>query len=178
MKLSDGEKLILVMLTDLYEKLGIDSGIDAKLVRAAVYSGNEWGLKQGLPGVFSDRTIDPSLVTEVGNILQMWWGLEEAYARLTPEEKKRVDKAIDPFSVQFDGFDGNNESEHLSIAHFVINQLNQFGHFKGRAMNSHSPSLAPSRRMLSAYDSMLQQNDGRRMNGDDIIAVVNARRCQ
>jgi uncharacterized protein YfbU (UPF0304 family) len=55
---------------------------------------------------------------------------------------------------QFRGFDGNNESEYMSVASFLINDLERFEEFKGRSMNSHMPSIETYRRMLSAFEPM------------------------
>jgi uncharacterized protein YfbU (UPF0304 family) len=176
MKLSDGEKLILVMLSELYEKVGVKGGIDPTFVREAIDSGNEWGLKWEYPGVFEADTKDSGLVTEVCDILQMWWLMESAYGKLSPDERSRVDKEIDPFEVKFEGFDGNNESEHRSVALFLINHLDRFGHFKGRDLNSHSISLEPVRRMLPTFRSLLGELGTRTMNGDDIVTLMKARR--
>ena len=52
-KLSDGEKLILLMLCELQEKLNIKSETDTKLVKEAIFSGNVWGARMGNAGRFS-----------------------------------------------------------------------------------------------------------------------------
>lgn len=45
MKLSNSERLILVMLSDLYKKLGVKGAVDPDFVQSAIYSGNPWGLE-------------------------------------------------------------------------------------------------------------------------------------
>ena len=45
MKLTDPEKLILIMLTEIHEKLKIENGIDSKFVQEAIYSDNTWTMK-------------------------------------------------------------------------------------------------------------------------------------
>jgi len=45
MKLSDSEKLILVMLAEIHKHLGIEGGIDPDFVQEAIHSGNVWGLQ-------------------------------------------------------------------------------------------------------------------------------------
>jgi len=72
MKLSDGEKLILFMLSELYEKLGIEGEMDPKFIKSAICSGNTWGLKWQYTGIFDSGETKPELVTEVANILDMW----------------------------------------------------------------------------------------------------------
>src|ERR1039458_7871123 len=49
MKLSQGEKLILLMLCEIQEHLKIEGGTNTKLIQEAILSGNLWGLDWGLP---------------------------------------------------------------------------------------------------------------------------------
>lgn len=46
MKLSDGEKLILLMVSDIYEHLGLewDTGLDPSLIKSAIHEDQMWGL--------------------------------------------------------------------------------------------------------------------------------------
>ena len=45
MKLTNPEKLILIMLSEIYKKLDIQDGIDPKFVESAIYSDNTWGFE-------------------------------------------------------------------------------------------------------------------------------------
>ena len=177
MKLSDGEKLILVMLSELYEKLGVDGEIDPGFVREAIYSGNLWGLKWEHSGIFDIEDKSQEVVEEVVDILDMWTFMERAYDKFTPEERARLEKEAKPFGddVKFKGFDGNNECEHRSVALFLINRLDRFGEFKGQDLNSHYPSIEIYRRMLTAFHPIRRQLSTRSMNADDVIVLMNAR---
>jgi len=44
MKLTDGEKLILYMLSEIYEHLGIEgkTKIDSQFVKSAIHDGHAW----------------------------------------------------------------------------------------------------------------------------------------
>ena len=44
MKLTNPEKLILVMLSEIYEKLGIQGETDTKFLLNAIYEGHTWAL--------------------------------------------------------------------------------------------------------------------------------------
>jgi uncharacterized protein len=46
MKLSDGEKLILLMISDIYDHLGIElnTGLDPRLIKSAIHEDQMWGL--------------------------------------------------------------------------------------------------------------------------------------
>jgi hypothetical protein len=52
MKFSDGEKLIIVMLAEIYKAMGIKGNIDPDLVQSAISAGNLWGLRMQYPGLF------------------------------------------------------------------------------------------------------------------------------
>ena len=42
MQLSNAEKLMLVMLSEIHEKLGIEEGVDSHFVKEAIYTDNTW----------------------------------------------------------------------------------------------------------------------------------------
>ena len=44
MKISDGEKLIILMLSELYEKLGVDGEIEPDFIKSAIFSDQLGGI--------------------------------------------------------------------------------------------------------------------------------------
>ena len=180
MKLTNPEKLILVMLSELYEKLGIsgDSGIDPKFVQEAIYTDNTWAFEWKYSGIFDSSEPSPPELNEVVNFLDMWSFIEQAYGALEAEEKTDLEKKAAPFgkTTRFNGFDGNNESEYLSIAGFLIRQLDRFIEFKDRDLNSHMPSVAGYRRMYETFEPIRRTLFDRRMSVDELAKVLNARR--
>jgi uncharacterized protein len=152
MKLTDAEKLMLTMLCDIYEKLGIDKGVEPKFVMEAISTDNAWALKWQYTGIFTGPSETPDHVREVVDILDMWHFIEFSHGALTPEEKLRVKTEAAPFGEpHFDGFDGNNEAELITVARLLIDYMDRFSDFKGRDLNSHCPSIDSHRRMLSVY---------------------------
>ena len=177
--ISDGEKLILTMLCDLYKKTGVKSEIDPDFVQSVIYGGHYWGLRWKYSGLFHDHKDAPAKVTFVVDVLDMWSFIEGGYERLTDEGKILVGKEASPFgaNVKFPGFDGNNESEYMSIARFMIDDLDRFQIFKGRdSMNSHMPTLGGYRRMLDLFIPMRLKLVGRGLSDTEIVALLNARR--
>jgi len=45
MELSNAERLVLIMLSDLYKKLGVKGEIDPDFVQSAIFSSNLWGFR-------------------------------------------------------------------------------------------------------------------------------------
>ncbi len=176
MKLSDGEKLILIMLSEIYTHLKINSDIDPTFVQEAIRSGNAWGLSSEYTGIFHGTdNDDPPAVDHATEIMSMWENIEFSYEELSDEDKERVKKEAHPFGehVSFRGFDGNNESEYLSIARFLTDKLDRFSLFKGRHLNSHMPSLATYDRMLAAYRTVLSSNPIPPLPASQLIAILN-----
>jgi len=171
MQISNSEKLILLMLADIYKHLGIEGEIDAAFVKSVISHDQPWALNWEYPLLF-DEEPTPAAVTEVGEILQMWSFIEAAYKKLTPEKKALVEAEANPFGrdVQFRGFDGNNESKHFSIARFLIDDLGRFDEFSGRDLNSHTPLLDAYQRMLTVSNSL---NMGS-LAAENIIELLNA----
>jgi uncharacterized protein YfbU (UPF0304 family) len=73
-----------------------------------------------MQGIFHGHADRRSRVSFVVDVPDMWEFIEEAFEKLSTEEKERLAKEVGPWGkdVQFLGFDGNNVSEHLSIARF------------------------------------------------------------
>lgn len=177
MKLSDGEKLILSMLCELYEKFGIKGEIDSHFVKEAIISGNLWGLKWEYSGLFHDYEASEEVLHETVDILEMWTFLESGYENLTSEEKFRVEEEAAPLGkyVSFTGFDGNYESEYNCVARFLIEQLNRFQSFKGRELNSHMPSLEAHRRMMAIFKPLRSSLASGPLSAEKIIDILKAR---
>jgi uncharacterized protein len=147
------EKLILIMLSEIHERLEIKNGVDSKFVQDAIYGNHTWSLYWQFPGIFYGAGEIPAEVTEVVDILDMWSFIERSYELLSTEEKERIKTEAPPFGthVQFGGFDGNHETEQMSIARFLVERLGKFEEFKGRDFNSHAPSIDAYRRMLAVF---------------------------
>src|SRR5688572_7612554 len=107
MKISDGEKLIILMLTELYKKLELEDEIDPDFIRSAIFSDNLWSIPWKYPGIpFADQDT-PEVVKEVLDILDMWSLIEHRYERLSKEEKAKLEQGAGAFGKEpkFRGFD-------------------------------------------------------------------------
>ncbi|MDO9475139.1 MAG: YfbU family protein [Pseudohongiella sp.] len=161
MKISDGEKLIILMLTELYQKLNVEGEIDPEFIRSAIFSNNLWSLPWKYSGIpFTDQET-PDIVKEVLDILDMWSLIEYSYENLSDEEKVRLEEGAGVFGKDpiFRGFDGNNESTHMGTALFIVNDLDRFQEFAGRNMNSHMSSLDGYRRMLHKFENIRKNHE-------------------
>lgn len=172
--LGDGEKLIVMMLCQLFKHLKVDSEIDPDFVEEIIYGGHYWGLSWGYTGLFHDHEDSETVVTEVVDTLDMWSFLERGFEALSKQEKDRVAADAKPFGehVRFTGWDGNGESEHIGVARFLINKLDRFTDFKGRELNAHMPTLDTHKRMLAVFEPIRSNLIGRGMSADEIIQVL------
>jgi uncharacterized protein YfbU (UPF0304 family) len=154
MKLTDGEKLIALMLSDLYEKLDIKSEIDPEFIRSAIYGDQLWALKWKYSGIPFEESNDPEIVKEVVDILDMWSFIERGYNRLTAKQKNELDIAVPHFGKdpKFEGFDGNNETDYMATALFLVEELDRFREFSDRDFNCHHASIDSHRRMLNVFE--------------------------
>ena len=176
-RVSDGEKLIMMMLRDLYKHQKIDGDIDPEFIQDALLGGHYWGLQWQMSGLLHDHADASAIVSETIDILEMWHFIESGYAALSDAEKTRVEKEAEPFGkyVKFPGFDGNNETEHLGIANFLVNKMERFDIFKGRSLNSHMPSIEGYKRMLSVFEPMRKNLGHVDLSPEQIIELMNAR---
>jgi uncharacterized protein len=156
MKLTDGEKLIVLMLTELYDRFNVDGEIDPEFIRSAIFDDATWSIPWKYPGIPFEQQQTPPVVKEVVDILDMWSVIELSYERLSPESKKELSSRLKDYQVppRFRGFDGNNESDYLSAAYFLINRLDRFPEFKDRNLNSHFLVLSGYRQMLAVFQEL------------------------
>ena len=177
LKLGDGEKLILIMLCQLFKQLKLKSEIDPAFVEEVIRGGHYWAFDWEYPGIFHGHEDARAVVSEVVNILDMWSFLERGFGELSKKDKDRIAAEAEPFGkhVVFAGFDGNNEGEHMSIARFLINELDRFSEFKGRDLNAHMHTLDAHRRMLSVFGPIRSNLTGRDLNATEIIEILKAK---
>ena len=177
--LSDGEKLIAMMLAELIKKTGVEVDTNVDLVEKVILGGHYWALGWEMPGIFHGHSDKQTRVRFVVDVLDMWSFIEEAFEELGEESKVGLAKEAGPFGthIQFPGFDGNHESEHLAIARFLINDLDRFSRFREgpRDLNSHFPTLERYGRMLQVFEPIRKNLVGRRLSLDEIAAVLNKR---
>lgn len=174
MKLSDGEKIIILMLTELYEKLKVEGEMEPDFLRSAIFNDMLWGIRWKYSGIPFSEAEDPETVKEVLDILDMWSGIERSYARLDSAGKDLIKQKLGVLgdSPRFQGFDGNNESEYVGTALFLVNELERYAEFKGRAFNCHHPSIDMHRRMLAVFNPMRQRFMSSDLSATQLLQVL------
>ena len=171
---SDGEKLILLMLGDVYRHLKIDRGnVDPELVTEAMTDGHYWALAEKLDYLFHNRTQDRRIVSEVRNVLDMWLFIEYGYAALSEEDKEKVKSEGGPF-VKFRGFDQKYEPEYSAILRFLIDDMGQFTAFKGRDFYTVGFRMVGYRRMLEIFEPIRPTLVGVELSALQIINLLKA----
>jgi len=180
LELSNGDKLILAMLSDISDHLKSRGDIDPKTVKAAIWGDKAWGLTWEYSWLLRGRNKTPKSVKEVVNIMEMWSMIESYYKRLSPEDKELVKKEAHPYGgeVQFPGFDGNDEveGEYMGIAQFLVDDLHKFSNFEGRDFNSHDEMLDVYHRMLKVFASIRPQVPDTPISAQQIISLLDERR--
>jgi uncharacterized protein YfbU (UPF0304 family) len=174
MKLSDGEKLVILMLADMYKAQKLQGDFDPDFITSTIHNNHLWGFNWAYSGIPFERETDtPPEVKQTGDILDMWFFIEEAYAKLSDADKGRVEKEAAPFgkNVSFSGFDGNNE-RHYSIALYLVDDLKSFTHFKGRNLNSHAPSIDGYMRMYQVFEPIRATIQSRSLSASQIIQIL------
>jgi uncharacterized protein YfbU (UPF0304 family) len=174
-RITDGEKLTLGILAEIHKHLKVKGELEPDFIMDAIYGGHYWGLSWRYSGIFHGHEDSRRSLSEVVDILDMWSLIESGYAALTAKDKARVEKEAEPFgkNPRFRGFDGNNESEHMGIANFLISKLERFSSFEGRDLNSHMPSLETYQRMLRVFEPMRRNLMGREVGVGEIIEILN-----
>lgn len=176
-RISDGERLVLHMLCDLFKHLQVQSDIDPKFVEDALYNGESWALRWQYSGIFHGHETNRRVVSETVNILDMWSFIESGYKALSKKDKDRISQEAGPFGkhVQFPGFDGNNEADYIGVARFLIEKMGRFGNLKGHELNAHMLTLDMHQRMYVVFEPMRTTLTGGELSAGQIIELMKAR---
>jgi uncharacterized protein YfbU (UPF0304 family) len=176
--LTEPEKLMLVMLADIHEHLGIkDASVDGAFVRAAIAGGQSWALSSEYRGhAYASEDKSRAEVDEVYDVLDMWSFLEQGYAALGAADRARVDEVNHGHPVSMPGFDGHEDQ--IYIAKFIVERMDGYQSLKDRATRDcHSPVRARYAAMVSAFEPLRAQfsSSGRhQLTADEIIKIVKA----
>jgi uncharacterized protein len=174
MNLSEGERLILVMLCDIHKALNLKGTIDPDTLKPLILDAGKNGA--AVNGGASDHLDRTAVTTEVSEILDMWSAIERGYKHLSVDEKREVEIGAGPLGrgVRFSGFDAESEIAYRNAAHVLVEEAGQFERFQGRTLDAHMPALAGYRRMLRLYGPMRSVTGDRRLDVQQIIALANA----
>lgn len=176
MNLSEGERLILVMLCDIHKALNLKGSIDPDTLRPLILKGEYNGAARSLSGENSPHRDRTPVASEVSEILDMWSAIERGYKHLSVEEKRVVEAEAGPLGrgVRFSGFDAESEIEYRDAAHHLIEVTGLFERFQGRNLDAHMPALAGYRRMLRLYGPMRPAARDARLGMRQVIELANA----
>jgi len=172
---TDGEKLLMFMMGDIYKALKIKDGeIDPGFITSAISGGHYWAPKWEMTGIYHNHVDDHRTLSHVVDVLDMWSFIESGYQRLSATDKDALAAQVGlrGKGVQFPGFDGNNEGEEMGIAGFMIHKMDRFNSFKGRNLNSHTRTYARYRRMVELFEPMREKLIGTELNLNQLATLL------
>ena len=177
MKISNSEKLIIMMLCEIFQKLELSKGFNSQFIEAAIGSGNTWAIEFEYSGIDFEDTELPELVSDVFDYIQMWELIEISYSRLTPEEKKSLEESVDYLdkSAKFPGFSELSEAPYLNVAQFIIKEMGRYTLFKDRDLDCHFPVVHQYNRMMEVYNSVNDLSHTNPLDLSQLVAILNAR---
>jgi uncharacterized protein len=167
------QRLILLMICDLYKEPE-NREFNAEMIASAIVGGHDWAIEWEYGAIFPEKPDSQEQVSFVGDVLDMWRFIEHGYSKLTTPDRNKIEGAV-PYrgkDPKFAGFDGNNETTLMAIARMMIDGLGRFESFKGRSLNSHSPSVARYSAMLKKWPDIRAKLHSRDMTADEIIELL------
>jgi uncharacterized protein YfbU (UPF0304 family) len=162
MELSKKERWFLSNQYRILEKLYPNKADYYTQCREIVDKGYE--LEYDLITDYIHEPMTSEVCTEVSDILEMYNSLQLGYDAL--EDKEGIEES----GINFQGFDGNNESEQLHYAQFLINKqgrLQDLKHTDG--LNTHMPYIGYYRRMLEEWN---KSSDKYNLTKADIVRIT------
>lgn len=174
-QLDKPQRLIVWLLTEVLKtQKGYEERQDISLIQEAIYGGHLWALDWELSGLMHSHTDKPEDVKFVVNILDMWTFIERAFDELSGPDKAKLEQEV-PYigkDPKFIGFDGNNETNYMGIASFLIHQMKRFTNFQSRDLNSHMPTVQRYAKIYQAFEPIRAKLVGREMTLEEMVEVL------
>ena len=166
MKLSQMERLILVNQYMILEKLYPEEASSYARIRKALEDGYELEYSEIFNNIYhDDETLSENGCILVREILTMFTVLKYSYNKLDDKS------GIDPKDVTLWGFDGNNETEYMAYARYLIEDCQLWGDLQEDAVfNRHISSLSRYRQMLNVWNSY--GNDKNELSKEQILSII------
>lgn len=159
MIITDAERLILLMLSDLHESAGIDK-INTKLLRSAISTNNTWAINWEIPDLGLELGDTPREAIDVANYMFMWSVLEDTWHYFSEAIKERIlEKVQISKTLKFPGFHSTAEKRLYGIAKLFVDDMGRFERHKGRDLNSHTPMKEQYKKMYSKFESLVEPDD-------------------
>lgn len=160
--LTTGERVLLANQYRILEALYPDEADSYARYREAVESGYTLHYDDGAGAIYEEMSREEC--REVLDILQMFDSMQFAYRQL--QDKTGIEER----TIEFPGFDGNNEVAQLGYTEYFIERLDRYDGLKSAdGYNSHMPTLNMYRRMLEVWRP-LQMNQLTKMQIQSIVA--------
>ncbi|MBV9829256.1 MAG: YfbU family protein [Alphaproteobacteria bacterium] len=168
MELTAAEALILIMLSDIHEKLNIRRKIDPKFVKLAIHDGNAWALDLRYGELLNTPQTSRADAVDIIKIMQMWSFLERSYERLSTSDKAHLG-----INVRFTGFDGREGTDYTETIRFIAEHMGRtFTRFRRRPLTSEGPSLQAQRKMLAVFEPLRPPGVGRLLSVTQIKEIL------
>ncbi len=115
-----------------------------------------------------EEELESEKMNYVYDVLDMYRLLSDSFDELHAPEKE----LIHSLDISFLGFDGNEESEYLGYADFIINSLGAYSENKRPDLNSHAPTLWRYDKMLSQLREITEDATYRLLTLSEIKQVI------
>lgn len=128
------------------------------------------GLEVEYPRLFEQMYDEiPSHVTdEVKDTFDMFRQLKRSYENLSDEDKKEIDLS----DIKCDGYDGNHEHPHSTVAHFYLEQLKhprRWEELGDYALNSHTRRCGRYAAMVAVWE---KYKDNGFLTKEQMFAII------
>ncbi|SRR6266540_352616 len=165
MPLSKSERLILANQYKILESLEPSERDYAKAIEA-LENGYELAIDDLFSSIFEGLSSEQCRF--VIKSMAMYDALQRSYKSLADK------KSIEARKVKFPGFDGNNETELMSYAQFVVEREERFTYLEtgDDGFNSHTEMSERYRAMLAVWHSIEEPYD---LSSDQMARILDAR---
>ena len=149
MEMTDVERLIFLMLSEINEKIGIKSNILPDFITTTNLRDKQCPFIESS----SNKKNALSITEEVVSILDMWVDIQRSHYSLTNEKREMLEINVPYIGNKpvFSGFDISYEKDYMELTRYLVGEIERFRKLWVSDFVSKTPSLNGYKRMLDVY---------------------------
>lgn len=160
------EKLTLMMLCDIYDRLEISGEIDHSIIKEAISSGNLWAIERKHQ-FLTTKEIPKEIQKKVEQILCHYRLISHSLKHLPSNDSEELIKkhelVIENNHIQFPGYDGNNEGDYMDVAR-MLGLLGKYKEHIEVDKNSHTENV-------NYYEDITDKMEDFKASGVDMLKL-------
>lgn len=171
-RLSDGERLLLQMLSEVHTALDAAGGAERERMLTALEGGHLWAIADHKALAAPSRRLAD--VDEVRRTLTMFRAISNTLGGLSAAEAAALGELLHGPQTRFLGYGRDQEPDFVAIAQYIIHERQMFAEQAGVELGARTAMRGVYRPMLAAWDVIARDRAPGRLTLEQLADILRA----